>query len=143
MVFYVGHLDRVVNGLVAEEILNACDDKSDYTVSQQSLNPTISIGQAIRRRNLATFLNLAEQQLKKAQDALQQQQQLEASLPPLQHPSLMRQNLGAPMLVQGFKTNARDAESHIVYFDTEALIGKNMLEIMNVIFLFIKNNIGF
>ena len=136
-------MDRVVNGLVAEEILNACDDKSDYTVSQQSLNPTISIGQAIRRRNLATFLNLAEQQLKKAQDALQQQQQLEASLPPLQHPSLMRQNLGAPMLVQGFKTNARDAESHIVYFDTEALIGKNMLEIMNVIFLFIKNNIGF
>ena len=136
-------MDRVVNGLVAEEILNACDDKSDYTVSQQSLNPTISIGQAIRRRNLATFLNLAEQQLKKAQDALQQQQQLEASLPPLQHPSLMRQNLGAPMLVQGFKTNARDAESHIVYFDTEALIGKNMLAIMNVIFLFIKNNIGF
>ena len=132
-----------MNGLVAEEILNACDDKSDYTVSQQSLNPTISIGQAIRRRNLATFLNLAEQQLKKAQDALQQQQQLEASLPPLQHPSLMRQNLGAPMLVQGFKTNARDAESHIVYFDTEALIGKNMLAIMNVIFLFIKNNIGF
>lgn len=119
-----GHLDRVVHGLVAEEILSACDEKStELSPSQQALNPTISIGQAIRRRNLATFLNLAEQQLKKAQDALQQQQQVEAVLPPLQHPSLIRQNLGAPMNVQGFKTNAKDAESHIVYFDTEALIG--------------------
>ena len=46
--FCPGHLDRVVHGITAEEILDACDEKTDVTVGDRLSNPTISITQAVR-----------------------------------------------------------------------------------------------
>jgi len=62
-----GHLDRVVHGITAEEILDACDERTDVAVGDRLSNPTISIAQAVRRHNFATFRNLANQQIKRAQ----------------------------------------------------------------------------
>jgi len=39
----VGHLDRVVQGATAEEILNACDEKLE--IGSKLTDPTISIAQ--------------------------------------------------------------------------------------------------
>ena len=69
---YAGHLDRVVHGVTAEEIISACDEKSETTTNLSNLtNPTISITQAFRRHNLATFRNFAQQQIQKAQEVRQ------------------------------------------------------------------------
>ena len=110
-----GHLDRVVHGVVAEEILSACDEKLE--IGDKLTNPTISIAQAFRRHNMATFRNLAQQQIKKAQDALEQK----TTRTP--HPSLIQKSHASPMMIQGLRTNMKDSDSHVIYFDTEALIG--------------------
>lgn len=115
--FLAGHLDRVVHGVTAEEILNACDEKLDIP-EHKLTNPTISIAQAFKRHNLATFRNLASQQFKKAQDVLQVQQGKNT------HPSLVQRPPTSPLMIQGLRTNAKDPDSHIVFFDTEALIGE-------------------
>lgn len=114
-----GHLDRVVHGEIAEEILGACDEKMDVQIGEQLTNPTISIAQAFKRRNLATFRNLAQQQLQKAHDAMQQQENSAVT-----HPSLVHRPQASPMMIHGLRTNTRDPDAHMVYFDTEALIGK-------------------
>ena len=63
---YTGHLDRVVHGVTAEEILGACDEKLEVTTNISNLtNPTITITQAFKRANIATFRNFAQQQLQK------------------------------------------------------------------------------
>ena len=47
-----------------------------------------------------------------------------SSLDKTPHPSLIQktQNL-LPMAVQGLRSNPRDSDSHVVYFNAEALIG--------------------
>ena len=61
-----GQLDRVVQGTVAAEILSACDERMEVMTRLDHLsNPTISIGQALKRANLATFRNFAQQQFQK------------------------------------------------------------------------------
>ena len=59
----------MVHGITADEILDACDEKTDIAVGDRLSNPTISIAQAVRRHNFATFRNLANQQIKRAQVA--------------------------------------------------------------------------
>jgi len=114
-----GHLDRVVHGITAEEILDACDEKTDVAVGDRLSNPTISIAQAVRRHNFATFRHLANQQIKRAQDVL------EPKMTRVMHPSLLhRVQSATPFMVQGLRTNTYDPDSHVVYFDTEALIGE-------------------
>ena len=139
VILFVGHLDRVVHGVTAEDILSACDEvhlQADIPVSgtsqgDQLMNPTISIAQALRRRNLATFRNLAQQQLQKAQEALQSSGGI-LSYGPASHPSLLHRPHAAPMMIQGLRTNSKDPDSHVFYFDIEALIGN----LFNVIHLF-------
>lgn len=109
-----GHLDRVVHGLTAQDILSACEEKQD--VGEKLTNPTISIAQAFKRHNLATFRNLAQQQIKKAQDALEQK------ITRTTHPSLVQCSQASSMMIQGLKTNVKDPDSHVIYFNTEALI---------------------
>ena len=61
---------------------------------------------------------MANQQIKLAQDAL------DPKMVRTMHPSLVqRVQSVTPIMVQGLRTNSRDPDSHIVYFDTEALIG--------------------
>ena len=61
-----GHLDRVVNGVTAEEILAACDEK--LVVTHDLTNPTLSITQAFKRHNIATFKTFAQQRLQHQHD---------------------------------------------------------------------------
>ncbi len=110
-----GHLDRVVHGIIAEEILAACDEK--IVMGDQLTNPTISIGQALKRRNLETFRNLASQQLKKAQDSMQ-------AGGATHHPGLLQRPAVAPLIIQGLRTNTKDSDSHVICFDSESLISK-------------------
>ena len=112
----------MVHGITAEEILDACDEKTDIAVGDRLSNPTISITQAVRRHNFATFRHLAHQQIKRAQDVL------EPKMTRVMHPSLLhRVQSAAPFMVQGLRTNTYDPDSHVVYFDTEALIGNYVI----------------
>ena len=56
-----GHLDRVEQGVEAKGILGACDER--LTVTENLTNPTISLAQAFRRHNLATFRHMAHQRI--------------------------------------------------------------------------------
>ncbi|KAK3086238.1 hypothetical protein FSP39_015629 [Pinctada imbricata] len=112
-----GHLDRVVHGITAEEILNNCDENA--TPLESLINPNITLTQALKRRNLATFKNLAQQ---KFQQQMGQQQQLPGHRSDLLKPQTY------PMFIQGVRTNVRDPDSHIIFFDTEALIVQLLTE---------------
>ncbi|KAK2177630.1 hypothetical protein NP493_589g03000 [Ridgeia piscesae] len=116
-----GHLDRVAHGVIADEILEACDDVHADDDDHMT-NPTISIAQALRRRNLATFRNLAQQHLKKTSDS--EGGGHGKSCAP--HPSLVHHPQALPMTIQGLQTNLKDPHSHIVYFDIETLIGSTL-----------------
>ena len=111
----------MVHGITAEEILDTCDQKTDVGTGDQLSNPTISIVQAVKRRNLATFRHMANQQIKRAQDAM------EPKMMRTMHPSLIqRVQSAAPIMVQGLRTNTKDPDSHVIYFDIEALIGNQV-----------------
>jgi hypothetical protein len=112
ILFFLGHLDRVVQGVTAQEILNACNKVT--TNSEELNNPTISIAQAFKRRNLATFKNLAQQKLQGLSEKGQGSYSYRANMKPLAY----------PMIIQGMRTNSNDPDAHVILFDTEALIGK-------------------
>lgn len=106
-----GHLDRVVHGFTAEEVLNNCDENA-MPVFDQLTNPNLTLAQAFKRRNLATFKNLAQQKLQ----ALSQNQQTSGAKIDLSQPQ------DYPMHIEGIRTNTVDPDGHVVFFDTEALI---------------------
>ncbi|XP_064640034.1 WD repeat-containing protein 7-like isoform X4 [Lineus longissimus] len=108
-----GHLDRVVQGVTAQEILSACDKATNSVTSSEELNnPTISIAQAFKRRNLATFKNLAQQKLHGLAEKGPASYSYRAHMKPLAY----------PMMIQGMRTNSNDPDAHVILFDTEALI---------------------
>ncbi|XP_041377022.1 WD repeat-containing protein 7-like isoform X4 [Gigantopelta aegis] len=111
-----GHLDRVVHGITAEEILNNCDENA--TPMESLTNPNITLAQAFKRRNLATFKNLAQQKLQQHQ----QQQQAQGRKSDLIKPT------GFPLHIQGVRTNIRDPDAHVLFFDTEAMIVQLLTE---------------
>ncbi|KAK3803272.1 hypothetical protein RRG08_021472 [Elysia crispata] len=105
-----GHLDRVIDGKTAEDVLANCDENA--TPVEALTNPSITLAQAFKRRNLATFRNLAQQKL---------HSQAQPNPNP-GHKSELIKPTGFPLLIQGVKTNIRDADAHVLFFDTEALI---------------------
>ena len=112
LMLFAGHLDRVVHGLTAEEILSNCDENA--MPMDQLVNPNITLAQAFKRRNLATFKNLAQQKLQ----ALSQNQQTSGAKLDLSRPH------DYPMYIEGIRTNIKDPDAHVIFFDTEALIGE-------------------
>lgn len=113
MLIHVGHLDRVVHGITAEEILNNCDENA--TPMESLVNPNITLTQALKRRNLATFKNLAQQKLQ-----IQSGTSHQAST----HRSDFLKQQTYPMFIQGIRANLKDPDIHILFFDTESLIGQ-------------------
>lgn len=105
-----GHLDRVIDGKTAEDVLANCDENA--TPVEALTNPSITLAQAFKRRNLAAFRNLAQQKL---------HSQAQPNPSP-GHKSELIKPTGFPLLIQGVKTNIRDADAHVLFFDTEALI---------------------
>lgn len=115
-----GHLDRVLHGMLAEEVLMACDENtaeataSCSSTSEMGLaNPAVHFFRGLRHRNMQAIRHATQR-------GIHQLQQLHS-----QHNSdggFLMKNRSSPLLIQGLRTNPKDAESHILFFDIEGLI---------------------
>ncbi|XP_049287940.1 WD repeat-containing protein 7 isoform X2 [Anopheles funestus] len=115
-----GHLDRVLHGILAEEVLNACDENSGETgsstgsTSEMGLaNPAVHFFRGLRHRNINAIRHATQR-------GIHQLQQLHAHNN--QHGDFLMKNRSSPLIIQGLRTNPKDAESHILFFDIEGLI---------------------
>lgn len=114
-----GHLDRVLHGILAEEVLSACDenviDASPHgSTSELGLsNPAVHLLRGLRHRNLNAIRHATQR-------GIHQLQQLQS------HNNsdniFLLKNRSSPLTIQGLRTNPKDAESHILFFDIESLI---------------------
>ncbi|XP_017768503.1 PREDICTED: WD repeat-containing protein 7 isoform X2 [Nicrophorus vespilloides] len=111
-----GHLDRVLQGIAAEEVLYACEEnESTNNVSSEVglANPAVHFFRGLRHRNLSAIRHATQR-------GLHQLQQLGAHSNN-DDPHMQRSH-NSPLAVQGLRTNPKDPESHILFFDIEALI---------------------
>jgi len=46
---------------------------------------------------------------------------------------------GSPLMIQGFRSNPKDPESHILFFDIEALIGMKLFVYCTIV-IFCRDN---
>ncbi|OWR44115.1 WD repeat protein 7, partial [Danaus plexippus plexippus] len=117
-----GHLDRVLHGMIAEEVLGACDeavaDELGGAVGGGDLqglaNPAVHFFRGLRHRNLTAMRAATQRGLAALQVA-----DRSGNAGPLAEPARARR---APLTVQGFRSNPADPESHILFFDIEGLI---------------------
>ncbi|CAB0036498.1 unnamed protein product [Trichogramma brassicae] len=117
-----GHLDRVLHGIIAEEVLYACDENTLATSGSTGggggelglANPAVHFFRGLRHRNLSAIRHATQR-------GLHQLQQLHGGHGN-DHGNQMRAR-GAPLNIQGFRSNPKDPESHILFFDIEGLIG--------------------
>nr|CAD7396009.1 unnamed protein product [Timema poppensis] len=110
-----GHLDRVLHGICAEEVLFACDENpAAASAGEVGLaNPAVHFFRGLRHRNLSAIRHATQR-------GLHQLQQLHHSE---HHDGSDQQKTGAfPLMIQGLRTNPKDPESHILVFDIEGLI---------------------
>ncbi|XP_044011443.1 WD repeat-containing protein 7 isoform X4 [Aphidius gifuensis] len=115
-----GHLDRVLHGIIAEEVLYACDENTiaiaggSATGGELGLaNPAVHFFRGLRHRNLSAIRHATQR-------GLHQLQQLHGGHGN-DHGNQIKSK-GAPLMIQGFRSNPKDPESHILFFDIEALI---------------------
>lgn len=105
-------------GIAAEEVIYACDEitKHDNNVASSELglaNPAVHFFRGLRHRNLSAIRHATQR-------GLHQLQQL--GVHANNHDDIHQKNRGFPLVVQGLRTNPKDPESHILFFDIEALI---------------------
>lgn len=139
-----GHLDRVLQGLSAEEVLSACDEHTGHP-GERMTNPAVHLFRGLRHRNMAAIRHAAQRGL----HHLQQQHHhpgggghhhgnhtTPGSAGGGQHQHGMGQEVGDsahararahPLMIQGLRTNPVDQDSHVLFFDIEALIGRHSL----------------
>ncbi|CRK99649.1 CLUMA_CG012960, isoform A [Clunio marinus] len=115
-----GHLDRVLHGMLAEEVLSACDEHSGETgevtgsTSEIGLsNPAVHFFRGLRHRNINAIKHATQR-------GIHQLQQLNAHNN--NDGNFLMKNRNSPLVIQGLRTNPKDAESHILFFDIEGLI---------------------
>lgn len=111
----------MLTGIIAEEVLYACDEHtiaiSEATVTGGELglaNPAVHFFRGLRHRNLSAIRHATQR-------GLHQLQQLHGGHGN-DHGNTIK-NRGAPLMIQGFRGNPKDPESHILFFDIEGLIG--------------------
>uniref|UniRef100_A0A1B6MPX3 WD repeat-containing protein 7 n=1 Tax=Graphocephala atropunctata TaxID=36148 RepID=A0A1B6MPX3_9HEMI len=110
-----GHLDRVLHGISAEEVLFACDETTSIANPGESglANPAVHFLRGLRHRNMSAIRHATQR-------GLHQLQQLSHHS---NHDGSDHQKSRAfPLMIQGLRTNPKDPESHILCFDIEALI---------------------
>lgn len=109
-----GHLDRVVQGIVAEEILSACDETSTAVLGDKMSNPAVHLFRGLRAKNLAAIKQAAVRGLH--QIGLNQHQEARDVV---DHSVQARSH---PLMIQGLKANPKDQDSHVLFFDIESII---------------------
>nr|XP_049698611.1 WD repeat-containing protein 7 isoform X15 [Helicoverpa armigera] len=118
-----GHVDRVLHGMIAEEVLSACDEALADDLGGGSLaggssdglaNPAVHFFRGLRHRNLTAMRAATQRGL-----AALQHSGPAGNAGPLAEPARARR---AQLTVQGFRSNPADPESHILFFDIEGLI---------------------
>ncbi|XP_071441616.1 WD repeat-containing protein 7 isoform X4 [Hetaerina americana] len=127
-----GHLDRVLHGISAEEVLCACDDNvagggSGVSGGSGGLggggemglaNPAVHFFRGLRHRNLSAIRHATQRGLHQLQ---QLHHDLEGEHGESAEMALLRKSRAFPLMVQGLRTNPRDPEGHVLFFDIEAL----------------------
>ncbi|XP_034938859.1 WD repeat-containing protein 7 isoform X3 [Chelonus insularis] len=115
-----GHLDRVLHGIIAEEVLYACDENTIAAAGGSTAggelglaNPAVHFFRGLRHRNLSAIRHATQR-------GLHQLQQLHGGHGNEQDCHMKTK--GVPLMIQGFRSNPKDPESHILFFDVEALI---------------------
>lgn len=111
-----GHLDRVLQGIAAEEVLYACEEHESNSNASSEVglaNPAVHFFRGLRHRNLSAIRHATQR-------GLHQLQQLGAHANN-DDPHMQRNNT-SPLIIQGLRTNPKDPESHILFFDVESLI---------------------
>ncbi|XP_049524738.1 WD repeat-containing protein 7 isoform X2 [Dermacentor silvarum] len=121
-----GHLDRVLQGLAAEEVLSACDEYTGHP-GERMTNPAVHLFRGLRHRNMAAIRHAAQRGLHQLQ---QQHHSSHHPTPGHQHgmghdvgDSAHARSRAHPLMIQGLRTNPVDQDSHVLFFDIEALIG--------------------
>ena len=109
-----GHLDRVVQGIIAEEILGACDEHSASASGDKLRNPAIHLFRGLRSRNLAAIKQAAVRGLHHL--GVNQHQESRDVV------DLSIQSRSHPLMIQGLKANPKDQDSHVLFFDVESMI---------------------
>ncbi|XP_049267280.1 WD repeat-containing protein 7-like, partial [Rhipicephalus sanguineus] len=111
-----GHLDRVLRGLAAEEILNACEDYSGHRVERMT-------SVAGHHHNMAVIRHASQRGMSHRHHSSHHH------APGHQHggheagDSAHTRSRTHPLMVQGLRTSPTDQDSHVLFFDIEALIG--------------------
>lgn len=105
----------------AEEILSACDENV-VSSGDRMTNPAIHFFRGLRHRNLAAIRHAAQRGLHQLHQ-------------PHTHPSPqsvgegteIQRSRAEPLIIQGLRTNPKDQDSHVLFFDIEALVGNAKL----------------
>ncbi|CAB0012718.1 unnamed protein product [Nesidiocoris tenuis] len=111
-----GHLDRVLHGISAEDVLYACDETTTLAVSSGEsgmANPAVHFFRGLRHRNINAIRHATQRGLHQLQQLSHHNQHDDGDA---QKPRAF------PLMIQGLRTNPKDPESHILCFDIEALI---------------------
>lgn len=112
-----GHLDRVVQGSAADDVMKACDeefgDGGGYC-EEVSVNPTLHLFRAIKNRNIDAARQAAKLGLKSLGNT--------AATASAGNDAWVKSCYGNPLTVQSIRSNPSDQENHLILFDVEALI---------------------
>lgn len=109
-----GHLDRVVTGVTADEILNACNDHAVTTSGGKLSNPAVHLIRGMRARNLAAIRHAAARGLTQLVGPAHQEAKdvVDSSIQSQSH----------PLMIHGLKANPKDQDCHVLFFDLESTI---------------------
>lgn len=113
-----GHLDRVVQGMLAEEVLNACDEQGLTQGGDRLSNPALHLLRGLRHRNMAAIRHAAQRGLHHLHHHHQNPQHQHHNPLDTAH----SRSQAHPLIIQGLRTNPVDQDSHVLFFDIEALI---------------------
>ncbi|XP_022084868.1 WD repeat-containing protein 7-like isoform X1 [Acanthaster planci] len=105
-----GHLDRIAQGVTAEDILEACNHVGQTV--ETMLTPAQSIAQAFRRRSLTAIKNAAHRHLL----ATYQGSNVPSTIEPVP------KNPSHALSIQALRSNSKDSDFHVLFFDTEILV---------------------
>ena len=107
----------MVHGSAAEEILAACDENATINLSDNvGANPALHFFRGLRHRNLAAIKLATQSGITNIQGK------------PGQIDQIRDKTRAFPLVINGFRTNPKDAEGHILFFDIEALVVQLLTE---------------